>query len=207
MTECPNGDIRDLLPDLLHGRLGAGARREVEAHLAACVACAAELGLLRALRDSMSSAASIDARRIAAAALQAGAGSRLSPRAARVSAWRVRRWQAAAAAGIIALGGAAAYLARSAGERVPDDEASVAAPRLATSPASSRSDSLATTRRTDTASTPDAEPVALAVSVSELGDADLEALMRDLDQLDGVPEVEPSAVIAPILDETSEGTS
>ena len=32
MTDCPNAEIRDLLPDLVHGRLDAAARADVERH-------------------------------------------------------------------------------------------------------------------------------------------------------------------------------
>src|SRR3954469_530675 len=50
MNDCPNADVRDLLPDLLHDRLDAGMRAMVEAHVAGCADCAAELELLRQLR-------------------------------------------------------------------------------------------------------------------------------------------------------------
>ena len=67
MNDCPNGDIRDLLPDLLHGRLDASERARVESHVATCAACSAELGLLRDLRTTMRRVPAIDASAIAAA--------------------------------------------------------------------------------------------------------------------------------------------
>ncbi|HEU4643093.1 MAG TPA: zf-HC2 domain-containing protein, partial [Gemmatimonadaceae bacterium] len=73
MTDCPRGDVRDLLPDLLHDRLDADARAEVERHVARCPECAAELELLRAMRGALSRAPMVDAAAIAAAVARAGA--------------------------------------------------------------------------------------------------------------------------------------
>lgn len=36
MTDCPRADMRDLLPDLMHGALDAAARAEVERHVMTC---------------------------------------------------------------------------------------------------------------------------------------------------------------------------
>jgi anti-sigma factor RsiW len=46
VIDCPNTEIRDLLPDMLHDNLGATDRLRVEQHLAGCLACAAEMELL-----------------------------------------------------------------------------------------------------------------------------------------------------------------
>ena len=40
MSECTNGELRDLLPELVNGRLDAELQRHVEAHVAACAECA-----------------------------------------------------------------------------------------------------------------------------------------------------------------------
>lgn len=53
MTDCPNADVRDLLPDLLHGQLASDARAMVEAHLQSCADCRAEFQLLRDLASTM----------------------------------------------------------------------------------------------------------------------------------------------------------
>ena len=52
MRDCENVDIRDLLPEHAGGLLAGAERARVEAHLATCEACRAELALLRALRAS-----------------------------------------------------------------------------------------------------------------------------------------------------------
>lgn len=67
MVDCPRDDIRDLLPDLVHDQLEPEARVRVEQHLADCAECAAELGLLRALRATGFATPEVDADRIAAA--------------------------------------------------------------------------------------------------------------------------------------------
>lgn len=82
MNECTNGDLRDLLPELVNGQLNAETRQRVEAHVASCGECAAELALLRSLRPALMRGPRIDARRIAAAVRAQTAVERLArPRA------------------------------------------------------------------------------------------------------------------------------
>ena len=66
MTDCPNGDIRELLPDLLHGRLDATERAAVEAHLRACEVCRDELELLPRMQSALRRAPSVDVAAILA---------------------------------------------------------------------------------------------------------------------------------------------
>ena len=74
MTDCPNAEIRDLLPDLVHGRLDATARADVERHVRDCDDCAAEVTLLRELRTAFHASPRVDV----AAIVEDAAGS-LSP--------------------------------------------------------------------------------------------------------------------------------
>ena len=67
MSECTNGEMRDLLPELVNGRLDAEQQLAVEAHVAECAECAAEVTLLRSLRPALMSAPVVDTHRIAAA--------------------------------------------------------------------------------------------------------------------------------------------
>lgn len=53
MRDCPNAEMRDALPDLLHGALSADRQRVVRAHLDSCDACRAELALLSRVRDAV----------------------------------------------------------------------------------------------------------------------------------------------------------
>ena len=49
MRDCANVRMRDLLPDLLHDRLPAVLRVEVETHVVGCADCRAELTILRSV--------------------------------------------------------------------------------------------------------------------------------------------------------------
>jgi anti-sigma factor RsiW len=120
MNDCPNGDVRDLLPDLVHDRLAPAVRREVEAHAAGCADCREELALLRTMRAWLRHAPAVNAAAIAAA----------------IPAYRapVRRsragWRAAAAIVILAAGGGSVAVLRG-GSDVARDSSTVtaAAPR------------------------------------------------------------------------------
>lgn len=67
MTDCTRDDMRDRLPDLLNERLDAATRAEVARHVASCAECAAELAILRSMRNALAPAPRVDVRRIAAA--------------------------------------------------------------------------------------------------------------------------------------------
>jgi anti-sigma factor RsiW len=181
MTDCPNGEIRDLLPDLLHDRLPADVRREVEAHVRSCDECRAELALLGAMRSSLRRAPAVDAAAIAAA----------------IPAYRapVRRswggWRAAAAIVVLAAGGTSVAVLQSRegiqrGAR--DTVTAVVAARTA--------DSVA-----PTAAAQAPRELALGSSVvSDLDDSELSTLLNDLQSLDAVPsaDVEYPAAVSPL---------
>lgn len=99
MTECHRTDVRDMLPDLLHGRLVADDRALVERHLAACAACAAELALLGRVRQAVTRRA--PAMNVSPVTVAVIAGTR-RPTQARDGAvrttWSGWRWVTAAAA-------------------------------------------------------------------------------------------------------------
>jgi anti-sigma factor RsiW len=67
MTDCVRADLRDALPDLIHDHFDPARTAEVEAHVAGCAECAAELDLLRAALASASSPPTMNIERIAAA--------------------------------------------------------------------------------------------------------------------------------------------
>src|SRR5690349_19449704 len=54
MTDCPNAEMRDRLPDLLHERLETSVRAAVLAHIDECDDCRAEMVLLREARIVLS---------------------------------------------------------------------------------------------------------------------------------------------------------
>lgn len=60
MSDCPNVEMREALPELLHGRLDVVQATRVREHLAACAECAAELELLERVRGAYATAPEID---------------------------------------------------------------------------------------------------------------------------------------------------
>ena len=115
MRDCENAEIRDLLPDHARGALTGVERSRVEAHLAACEACRAELALLRAVRSAHPTPA-VNVARIVASLPRSGAApdarAAATPGVVSLEAHRVRRaadgtssgrlpWRRVAAAAVI----------------------------------------------------------------------------------------------------------
>ena len=192
MIDCPNGDIRDVLPEYLNDRVSATRHTEVEAHLAGCEACRAELALLRGLRASMRQAPAVNVEAIAAA---------IPPyrTPARRSAWT--GWRAAAAIAAIAVGGTSIALLRDGGDERPQSSPQTVASAPFASPRDSAGASGVTTttrgERRDSARSTEAPDVAasheLAMAggaIGELSDRELGALVDGLESLDALPSPE-----------------
>ncbi len=174
MIDCPNGEIRDRLPDFVHGQLDTAARVEVSAHVAECAACTAELTLLRELRASLRTAPPVDVARIVAALPASG------PRAVagvRRRVWSRVDWRVAAAVVAMAIGGGSMAVWNQV-----------------------RSRGVETAPIVESAPTPGVQRVAAAglTSDADLVDAstaELESLLQDLESFDGLPEGEPESVL------------
>ena len=193
MIDCPNGEVRDQLPDYLHDRLESSARMSVERHLADCAACRDELALLRDLRGTLQRAPRIDVAAVAAAI----PAYRPAARKSWASGWRI-----AAAITVIAVGGTSIALLRRPERPTQVARNSVAAPTShapAVGPASlppvvkepvpqpeqkvARAEPSA-----KTAPVPKGEELAMAGgTISDLSDGELSDLIGDLDSLDAVP--------------------
>jgi anti-sigma factor RsiW len=177
MNDCPNGEIRDQLPDYLHERLTEPTRAKVSAHAATCAACSAELALLRELHASMQVVPTVDVGKIVAA-LPSPSRNRATLAARTSARGRWLDWRVAASIALLAVGGGAAAILS--GVRGPETAtepgagATIAAPQVATTAAGVDS------------------------YLSEASTVELEALLDDLDSFDGLPEGEPEmAVPAP----------
>ena len=194
-SECGNAGVRDLLPDLVHGSIGADDRAVVEAHVAGCAACAAELALLREVRSALHAAPAVDVQRIV----------RSLPAPARgrgVQEANGRRWLRAAAALLLVGGAAGAYvLGRGAadeeGRGAPlagvQEAGADAAEGAATAPAEQSVET-----RTDGAT------LLLAAGLRELDEESLAALLAELDSLgsDGLmPSAEPGEPVPAIIEQ------
>jgi anti-sigma factor RsiW len=179
MTDCPNIEIRDQLPDFVHDQLSAAAHAAVARHVATCPVCAAEVKLLRELRRELRAAPSVDVERIVAAL---PAPSRVAPiRQPGRGGWRRLDWRIAAAVVALIVGGGSAVVVTSRA-RAPE----VGATRVVE----------------DVPARPQVQEVAAAdLSIdADLGDAslvELEALLDELEAFDGLPAGEPEPPASP----------
>ena len=194
--ECGNGDMRDQLPEYLNARLDAASRATIEAHLAACAACADELAFLQSARDSFETPIADIAAGVRAS--QQVRVVRHEP-TARWGAWRVARWQIAAGVSFLLVGGVTLQLLRrgdasAAADRPMRDSVAAMVPS-GVAPASSTALPAAETlaARTPTASAP------ARGALSDLTDEQLQQLLDAIDGADFVPGVETEARTAPII--------
>jgi anti-sigma factor RsiW len=193
MTDCPNGQVRDLLPDLLHDRLAPDVRRDVEVHLGRCIDCQEELALLRTMRSSLRRAPSVDVATIAAA---------IPPyRPAARRAWA--GWRVAAAITILAAGGASVAVLQRGDDPGLTGGRIAAATQPVTQPAVPSHPDSVNPLAPSSAPAPTIAPRELALASSAIGDlndVELSALIEDIGTLDAVPsvDVESSAPVSPV---------
>jgi anti-sigma factor RsiW len=211
MIDCPNGDVRDLLPEYLNDRLAPARRAEVESHLAGCEACREELALLGDLRATMRRAPIVDVAAIAAA---------IPPYRAPVRRTWGSDWRVAAAIAAIAVGGTSIALLQQSGSTTtralgPRDTA-VSAPQVtresttsvAVGPTEvSPGNPVVETPRTrgQIVVTQPAGGRELAMAggaLGDLSDGELSTLLSDIESLDAVPstDVEGAEPISPSRD-------
>ena len=201
MNDCPNAEMRDLLPDLLHDRLAATVRAEVTAHVAGCVDCREELALIRSLQTVVT----VKVPRVDVAyvvhALPKPPQPSVTPIATRRRTWS--DWRIAAAVTLLVAGGSSVALIN----RAPKMVDSVAvAPVAVTAPLDSQtaSSSTATPTLASAAETVSKSPSASESSndvelgaggrLADLDDAQLKALIDEIGQMKAVPITEPEPV-------------
>ena len=192
MRDCENGQIRDQLPALVHGTLGAAEGHAVAAHVAQCNDCQAEVTLLHRVR------ASLDAPHIDTAHIVAilPLPSEVMARTAHVRHVRhVRRWRMAAAAAIIL----AAVVSLASLRQLFDGGS--AAGRSASAMAARRSEGQVMPSIVPDESVPVALLAPALVSASpvtigaarHLSDAQLRLLLKEMDGLKALPCADPEA--------------
>jgi len=211
MNDCPNADVRDLLPDLVHGRLDQATRAMVESHVARCADCRAELALLRRLLMATGRPPALDISAIAAA----------------VPAYRapVRRswvgWRTAAAVTLIVAGGSSIIVTQRIGRDVPDStktaahEVAVAPSTIATKdsvvtgpaivsrptdPPVAPSTGYSSVRPEPQTSVPAERELAMSGgSLNDLSDRELSSLLKEIESLDALPSTDVESVpLSPI---------
>lgn len=199
MIDCPNAEMRDRLPDLLHERLDVSTRAAVMAHVENCAACSAELVLLREARVALSSGVrSVDAAAIARAVVARVPVPALSTTRRRT--WV--DWRIAAAVAFVAVGGASFVALRAVRQQstiAPKTETTLAVtpPVVVAPPVGATTSAGAPPVRHQT---PESVTVAqraelsAAGGMSDLSDSELKALLNDLEKMDAVPPIEPEPV-------------
>ncbi|MGK2963419.1 MAG: anti-sigma factor family protein [Gemmatimonadaceae bacterium] len=182
MTDCPYPEIRDSLPDLLHGRLGEVDKATLTAHVESCAACRAELALLREIRASAPLAPRIDIERVTAALPVRSVLVRDAPRKPAVSGVNSPIWKFAAAIAIAISGGLLVQdrgVVSEVGSRtvvvspIPA-EAEDGIVRVEPAPATETEGSLS-----------------LVAGLHELTDDQIESLLTELDAIETIPSAEP----------------
>lgn len=171
MTDCPNAEVRDLLPELAAGTIAPEARASVEAHLADCAECRSELALLEAIRRSFARPVAIDVARVAAALPAPSVGGAAT---AGRRGFRAARWQIAAVVSLFAVGAASVWAVRQGDGRgiVVDSIGSMADGQE--------------------------RAVTLGHRLADLSEQDLEALLGALDEIDALPSLDPTPIITPL---------
>jgi hypothetical protein len=192
MTDCPNAEMRDRLPDLLHERLDASVRAVVLAHVDGCDDCRAELTLLRESRDVLSPRVrAVDVIAISRVVIEktrppVHGRSRRSP-------WM--DWRIAASAALLVVGAGSVGLFLRSREAPPSVAAVASRPVVApnATPTPVAAEPSHGSENASLASATSAE-LSAAAPVADLSESDLRALLQELDQIDAVPAAEPEQV-------------
>ena len=189
MVEMTHEQVRDLLPDVLHARIGDRERALVESHLRSCAECASEMRVLQMVKSAPSFAPMIDAVKVSSAILPYGGVTAERPAA------RPRAWQLAVLVAAVALI-AVTLIPRGNQPNVPtvNTPATVAvAPGATTLPVSSARvpESISASAVEPTRVASGRKELQVAVGLDDLSDGNIAQLVRELEGLDGLPSAEP----------------
>lgn len=194
MRDCPDAAIRDLLPLFVSGRLDDVEQARVEAHLQGCADCAAEVELLRATVRAYD-VAPLDAAAIASRIPTARAAKRARPFHSQPL------WRVAAAITIMIAGTATTMLLNRPDFATqntglgPDTGVAISAPGADTV-APEAIVALAGTVRPE-------KSISFGGNLSDLTDAQLEALLASVDKLDGTLSTDPEVLVPRIGTDSS----
>jgi len=228
MTDCLSAEMRDAMPDVIHGGLHPARLAEVKAHIASCEQCSAELELLRSVVSSSPISPAIDVRRIVAALpvaakrgflLHRGNGEMASTPAASVSGtqsiWSRPALRIAAAIAVVAAGGLSLLVGREVLDpevqvgrntvRVEATGAPVTASTSVVPVAPSVAQSNAPSSLSELAT--GAGSGLLISEVQQLSDEHLVALLSEMGNIDAVPAAEPEAIAPALTEADTSGAS
>jgi anti-sigma factor RsiW len=196
MNKCTELDIQEMLPDLLHGKLDADARAQVEAHIASCEECTEELEVLRTVRSAAVFIPAIDVDRVVR---QIPPYRTIVPAAQTPARSRVVSWLVAASFVVVVLGGGSLLMIQTKPPSAP--VATVDRSALPRSP-STQTDkpgsvpSIIAPNGSSISSKPTTHALVLAAGVDGLSDNSLRQLMNDMNSFDALPASEPGPVIS-----------
>lgn len=190
MTDITHEEIRDALPDLLHGNVDADRRAAIENHLRSCAECASELRVLQMVKDAPSFAPMIDAVKVASVIPPYGGVPVERPRAAtRRFQWAVAAAAVIVVAGLVMLRGVSSTTSPAV---TPSKVASGPAP-VTTSPLTPSK--VVAPIPSESAKKAPARIVArelqVATALDGISDVGVAQLTRELDALDGLPSPDP----------------
>src|ERR1700704_1461628 len=109
MSKCTDSDIRELLPDLLHGALAEVEKARVDAHVATCESCQEDLDVLRTVKSAAGFAPSIDVDRVVR---QIPPYRPIVPAVEAPARARVASWLVAATLALFVVGGGSVLMTR-----------------------------------------------------------------------------------------------
>jgi hypothetical protein len=188
MSDCPNVEMRETLPELLHGRLDAVHAARVREHVASCEECATELELLgRARRMYEASARPVDTAAIVRALPAAGAARVMQPR----RTYSLGMLQLAAAIVLLLVGALVVRNVTRAG-----GESGVNPQQMVVQPLDTAPDAASSSRKNAPPAV--AQPRVLAMALSDLDglEADeIETMLDALDDIDAAPAAEPDTFV------------
>jgi len=192
MRDCPDGEMRDLLPLFARAALAPMDRVRVEAHVAACADCAAEVALLRSVALAYD-VAPVDVTAMAAKMPRHRGAGRST---AHVAFYRQPLWRVAASLTLVIASAAMVTLVkRGAGI---EHGMSASAPTVDTAGTPVPESTIAMVDATNLPAT-DGPRATFGGSLSDLTDSQLEALLASLDALDGNVPADPEVLATPIV--------
>jgi anti-sigma factor RsiW len=183
-------ETREMLPDLLHGKLDASARARVEKHVAGCEECREELDVLRTVKAAAVFAPTIDVNRVVG---HIAPYARIAPEVEAPARSRVVSWLVAASFLVVIAGGGSLLVVQQKDSATPYATATPS-PHVDVVPTPVKAPS---TGANDVAAVeqPVVHTLALATGVETLSDNDLRQLMTDMDSFDVLPSSEPEPVM------------
>jgi anti-sigma factor RsiW len=196
MNKCTELNIQEMLPDLLHGTLGANARAQVEAHVASCEDCAEELQVLRTVK---SAAVFIPAIDVESVVRQIPPYRTIVPAAQAPARSRLVSWLVAASFVVVVLGGGSLLMIQKAPTVGQVATVGNLPPRNGVSTQKGNATDVApkvSTTVPTIPATPAPHALALASAVDGLSDSNLRQLMNDMNSFDALPTTEPGPAIS-----------